>query len=95
MQVAVIAGRPVLRDGYHRAYGFLKAGIRHVPAFVKQYETWEAADMPAGLLGRETCLGDRAPLLTDYLDDAVATDRWIPATRRLLVIQALDLNVPA
>lgn len=94
MQVAVVDGRPILRDGYHRAYGFLKAGIRHVPAFVKHYPTWADADMPQGLLDPSICLGDRPARLIDYLDDTVAIDRWIPATKRLLVIQALDLNIP-
>ncbi len=95
LQVAVIAGRPVLRDGYHRSYGLLKAGISRVPAFVKHYATWEDAGMPSGLLPEAVCLGDRPPMLTDYLDDGVAMDRWIPATRRLLLIQAIDLNIPA
>ena len=95
MQVAVIAGRPVLRDGYHRAFGLLRAGIRCVPAFVKHYRSWDEADMPPGLLREEVCLGPRPPLLTDYLDDRVALDRWVAASKRLLVIQALDLNVPA
>ena len=95
LQVAVIGDRAVLRDGYHRCYGLLKAGVRQVPAFVKRYASWAEAGMPAGLLPEAVCLGERPPLLTDYLDDAVAMDRWIPATRKLLLIQALELNVPA
>jgi len=94
LQVAVIGHRAVLRDGYHRCYGLLKAGISKVPAFVKRYANWSEAAMPAGLLPEAVCLGERPPLLRDYLDDTVAMDRWIPATRRLLLIQAVDLNIP-
>lgn len=94
LQVAVIDGRAVLRDGYHRAYGLLKAGIRRVPAFARSYASWEEAAMPDGLLPAAACLGSSPPLLADYLDDAVAIDRWLPAMRRLLVLQALDLMVP-
>lgn len=95
LQVAVIGGRPVLRDGYHRAYGLLKAGIRHVPALVRHFDAWDEAAMPDGLLPQSVCLGANPPLLPDYLDDGVAINRWVPAMRRLLVIQALDLLVQA
>ncbi len=95
MQVASIGGRLLLRDGYHRAYGLLRAGIRHVPAFVREFSAWEEASLPAGLLPPEVCLGMRPPMLTDYLDDAVAIDRWIPRTSKLIVLQAIELTVPA
>lgn len=95
LQVAVIDGRPVLRDGYHRAYGLLKAGIRRVPGFVRHYASWDEAAMPAGLLPPSVCLGPSPPVLPDYLDGSVALDRWIPATRRVIVVQALDVDVPA
>lgn len=35
MQIAVIDGRCILRDGYHRAVGLLSRGISVVPAFVR------------------------------------------------------------
>jgi hypothetical protein len=39
VQVARFQGRALLRDGYHRAYGFLSRGITHVPAFVRTMQT--------------------------------------------------------
>ena len=94
MQVVAIGGRLLLRDGYHRAYGLLRAGIRHVPAFVREFSGWEEANLPAGLLPREVCLGARPPLLTDYIDDTVAIDRWVPRTSKVIVLQALEITVP-
>lgn len=95
VQVAAIGGRLILRDGYHRTYGLLRAGIRHVPAFVREYSGWEEANLPAGLLSSEVCFGARPPLLTDYLDDEVSSDRWIPRTSKVIVLQAIELTVPA
>ncbi len=94
LQVAIIEGRYVLRDGYHRAYGLLRAGIRHVPAFVRRYASWDEASLPSGLLPKDACLGARPPMLTDYLNDAVAIDRWITRTSKLLILQAVELSVP-
>ncbi len=95
MQIAVIDGKPILRDGYHRAFGLLMAGIRRVPAFVQHYANWEAAGMPMGLLAKSQCLGPQPPLLTDYLNDELAPQRWVPAHRRMIMIQAVEVNVPA
>jgi hypothetical protein len=36
-------GRYFLRDGYHRAYGLLSAGITHVAALVRDYPSYADA----------------------------------------------------
>lgn len=94
LQVAVIEGRHILCDGYHRAYGLLHAGIHWVPAFVRDVPSWEAAQFPGDFLSREICTGPRPPLLVDYLDDSVAIDRWATRMSRVVVVQALELTVP-
>lgn len=92
MQVAGVDGRYFLRDGYHRAYGLVAAGITHAPALVKDFNTLEEAQMPPGLLPQSAYLGERPPLLVDYLDDSVAVDTNIPSTTKMIVIQALEVN---
>lgn len=49
IQVARYRGLYFLRDGYHRAHGFLARGITRVPAFVREFATFEEMRMPAGL----------------------------------------------
>ncbi len=92
LQVSGVNGRYFLRDGYHRAYGFLAAGITHVPALVKEFASFEEVQMPAGLLPPTTYLGDRPPFLLDYLSDDVAADSSVPVTTKLIAIQALELS---
>lgn len=92
LQVAGLNGRYFLRDGYHRAYGLLEAGIHFAPALVREYNTFEDIKMPVGLLPPSTYLGSRPPLLVDYLDDTVSTDTHLPITTKMVVIQALDLS---
>ncbi len=41
VQVARFSNRYVLRDGYHRAYGFLRAGISIVPVLTREFEPFE------------------------------------------------------
>jgi hypothetical protein len=90
LQVARQHGRYVLRDGYHRAYGLLARGIPVVPACVRDFGTADLGVSPA-MFGPEVYLGERAPVLADFLDDAVAADVRIPIVQKLLVIQALEL----
>ena len=92
VQVARLAGRYFLRDGYHRAYGLLAAGIRHVPALVKEFQSFEEVALPQGLLPQAAYLGDRPPLLSDYLDDRVAADTSLPVVQKMVVVQALELS---
>jgi len=92
LQVAGLGGRYFLRDGYHRAYGLLTAGIRQVPALVKEYDSFEQVAMPVGLLPQGAYLGDRPPLLPDYLDNRVAADTSLPVVQKMVVVQGLELS---
>jgi hypothetical protein len=92
MQVARFQGRYFLRDGYHRAIGFLASGINLVPAFVTDISVVERL-VPAGMLPQAAYLGPRPPTLRDYLDDSVAATVQAPATQKLILVQALELNV--
>lgn len=80
-----------MRDGYHRAYGFLATGILWVPALVKEFETFEQVGLPSGLLPQNAYLGDRPPLLPHYLDDEFSADSSGQMTQKIVVIQAMEL----
>lgn len=92
LNVVGVSGRFFLSDGYHRAFGLLNAGITHVPALVRQVGTVQEARLNAGMLSPDVFLGDRPPLLSDYLDDAVAADTSTPISTKMVVIQALELQ---
>jgi hypothetical protein len=91
MQVVQFQGRYYLRDGYHRAYGFLSRGITQVPVFTRTVATIEEVALP-GMLPQHSYLGDRPPLLVDYLDDRVASTVLLPPDQRLVLIQGIELN---
>jgi hypothetical protein len=92
LQVARAAGRYVLRDGYHRAYGFLTRGINRVPTFVRDFGPHADLGLPAGLLPRSVFLGDRPPTVADFLADTVSVDVLLPASQKMIVVHALELN---
>ncbi len=92
LQVAFYRDRYLLRDGYHRAFGFLKSGVTRVPAFVKEFTTFDELALPAGMLPLDAFLGDRPPLLPDYLNDEVSAEIAMPATQKVVLIQGLELN---
>jgi hypothetical protein len=93
LQVAGVNGRYFLRDGYHRAYGLLAAGIRYVPGLVKDFSSFEEVGLPQGMLLQEAYLGDRPALLLDYLNNEVAADTTLVSPQKTVVLQALELNV--
>ena len=92
MQVGQFQGRYYLRDGYHRALGFLLKGITRVPVFVRDVPVGENL-APAGMLPEQSYLGSRPPRLPDYLDDDVSIDVTLPASQRLIVIPGLELSL--
>jgi hypothetical protein len=93
LQVAELDGRFLLRDGYHRAYGLLRRGVTRVPALVRAFPSYEALALPPGLLQQAAYLGDRPPVLTDYLDDDVSADVTLPATQKIIVVQGLEIGL--
>jgi hypothetical protein len=73
VSVAEFRGRWVLRDGYHRTYRLLAAGVTRVPAFVRRFGDDESL-FRSGMLPEDAYRGERPPTLADYHDDAVAGD---------------------
>jgi hypothetical protein len=92
MQVADFRGRLLLRDGYHRAYGFLSKGITHVPVFFKRFLSIEELALPQGMLPQDSYFGPRPARLSDYLKDDVSSDVNFPASQKVIVIQGLEIS---
>ena len=82
--------RYLISDGTHRAVALLTRGIDVVPALVGEYTSPDEVHVPGGL-PREAIFGRRPPLLPDYLDDAVSTAVELPATRRVILIEGLEV----
>jgi hypothetical protein len=89
MQVAEYQGRLLLRDGYHRAIGLLASGVTTVPVFHRSFASIGEL-VPPGMLPQEAFLGDRPPLLPDYLDDSVSALVQMPALLKTVVIHGLE-----
>jgi len=96
MQVVRWQGAYILRDGYHRAYGLLSRGITSVPVMYREFPDAQLPIAGPGLFDPVVYLGERAPLLADYLDDAVAANIEVPRLQKTLVIQVqvMELNTP-
>jgi hypothetical protein len=92
LQVANFQGRHFLRDGYHRAFGFVSRQIFVVPVLVKTFGPFEDRGIPAGMLPQGAYLGDQPPCIPDYADDLVSAAVELAAFQRLIVIQGLELT---
>jgi hypothetical protein len=93
LRVARLRDRYLMRDGYHRALALLGRGINVVPALVGEFVTPRELQLGRGMLPSEIWTGSRPPLLPDFLDDDVSAAVLLPARRRVIVIQGLDLTV--
>jgi len=96
VQVARWQGAYILRDGYHRAYGLLSRGISSVPVLYREFPDFQPPIAAPSLFDPAVYMGERAPLLTDYLDDAVAANIEVPRSQKTLVIQVqvMELDTP-
>lgn len=84
LMVAEHNGRLLLCDGYHRSYGLLRRSIHTVPCvFMRTADFSETGATRLGLIPYKTLFGDRPPMVSDFLDESVATE----------VTRAAELNV--
>jgi hypothetical protein len=71
LEVGNLRGRWFLRDGYHRAYNLLRAGVHCVPAvviFARDIE--ELGATKQWFFSEEQLFSDRPPRVMDFLDEA-------------------------
>jgi len=87
VSVAEVDGRHVLRDGYHRCYRLIAAGVTAVPAFVRRYDD-AGAVFTSPMLDRDIWCGPKPPTLADYHDDRVAADISVAPAETTAVVAA-------
>jgi hypothetical protein len=92
VQVVSIQGRYFIRDGYHRSVGLVQRGARYVPVLVRDNLGLAEMDLQ-GMLPSEVFMGERPPLLPDFLDDAVSCTVRLTAARRVVMVQASEISI--
>jgi hypothetical protein len=71
-EVAEFRGRWFLRDGYHRAYRLLQAGIHHLPAVIIHARTMaEVGATQPWFFNEEQLFASRPPRVMDFLDNDI------------------------
>jgi len=92
VQVASYRNRHVLRDGYHRALGLLAKGVKKVPVLFREFGQFDPLGIGPGMLPDAAWLGERPPVLSDYLKDDVAAEVQLPASQKMVVVQGLEMS---
>jgi hypothetical protein len=86
-EVAEFRGRWFLRDGYHRAYHLLKAGVDRMPAVVIYARSIEELGATAPwFFNEEQLFSDRPPQVTDFLNDDMILRYERTALRKVIRI---------
>jgi hypothetical protein len=74
-EVARFRDRWFLRDGYHRAYSLMRAGIWRVPALVVRASTiTELGATQPWFFAEDILFSAAPPLITDFLDDDLVVE---------------------
>jgi hypothetical protein len=86
-EVAEFRGRWFLRDGYHRAYHLLQAGVDRMPVVVIYARSIEELGATAPwFFNEEQLFSDRPPHVTDFLDDNMILHYERTALRKVIRI---------
>ena len=95
-EVARYRGRWFLRDGYHRAYDLLQAGVFAMPAVIVYARTLdELGASGARFFSEETLISPRPPMLTDFLDPELTLRYDRPTTTTTIRITWDETIAPA
>jgi hypothetical protein len=95
-EVGEYRGRWFLRDGYHRAYALLREGIVRVPAVIVHARTLrELGPVGDWFFAEEILLGERPPLVMDFLDDEMTIVYTRPRMLKTIRITVDESFAPA
>jgi hypothetical protein len=87
-EVAEFRGRWFLRDGYHRAYRLLQAGVHRIPAIVIYTRTiGELGATEPWFFSEEQLFSKRPPRVTDFLDENLVLRYERTALRKVIRIR--------
>ncbi|HSW08076.1 MAG TPA: hypothetical protein VLK61_26160, partial [Aquabacterium sp.] len=92
LQVVRYRGRYLLRDGYHRSLVLLSRGVTHAPVLFRDAGDLDVLGRGPGMLPEPSFLGERPPMLGDYLSDTVSAAVRAPASQKMIVIQGLEMS---
>jgi hypothetical protein len=74
-EVAQYAGRWFLRDGYHRAYNLLRAGIFRLPAVIVRARTLkELGAVQPRFFSEAILLSEHPPFVADFLNESLTIE---------------------
>jgi hypothetical protein len=94
VQFVEYQGRWFLRDGYHRSYGLLRRGVRHIPClFIRARDAQQSGGTAPHFFRGEILFGRRPPFLKDFLSDDVAVDAQRSVTGKVVRITAQEFNI--
>lgn len=84
LTVMAVGGRYIIRNGVHRALGFLLAGWSEIPAFILPVARWPHSE---GLFGEEIVMDPSPPTVSDCLNERLYGDLdWRTRTRMWRVV---------
>ncbi len=85
LEVAELDRRWFLRDGYHRAYNLLRAGVHQVPAVViSARNIGELGATEPWFFCEEQLFSDRPPRVIDFLDESLVLRYKRPPLRKVI-----------
>jgi hypothetical protein len=94
-EVAELRGRWFLRDGYHRAYRLLEAGVFQVPAVVIHARTiGELGATEPWFFSEDQLFSDKPPQVMDFLDERMVLRYARPALRKVIRIRVEESLEP-
>lgn len=87
-EVAEFRGRWFLRDGYHRAYRLLRAGVHRIPTVLIYARTvGELGANEPWFFGEDQLFSDRPPRVMDFLDESLVLRYERTALRKVIRIR--------
>lgn len=96
LEVAKFRDRWFLRDGYHRAYDLLQAGVHHVPAVIVFARTIEEVGaVEPWFFSEEQLFSDRPPRVTDFLDEELVLSYKRTALRKVIRVRVEESLEPS
>jgi len=94
-EVARFRERWFLRDGYHRAYALLKAGVSEAPAVIVKAKTIEELGATEPWFFPENILfSSSPPYVRDFLDDKLIVEYDRPALLKTIRISMEEILAP-
>jgi len=95
-EVTCFRGRWFLRDGYHRAYNLLQAGVFKVPTVIVQARTIEELGaVQPWFFSEEVLFSEAPPYVSDFLDDDLVLEYKRPPLIKTLRITMEETLSPA